>query len=134
MPHVPSRWNDKKQFQLDALTELSDIVAELEEATGLSVGYGRTGRLIPLYTEHKLEHSLARVEEAKQRWKSEETGFTFKVVKETPFSDWLTPEAAPLGIIWDTLAARANPRLVSAGLKASWNPASTSWNTPSIKL
>ncbi len=122
MPHVPSRWNDKKQFQLDALTELSDIVAGLEEATGLSVGYGRTGRLIPLYTEHKLEHSLARVEEAKQRWKSEETGFTFRVVKETPFSDWLTPEAAPLGIIWDTLAARANPRLVSAGLKAFLEP------------
>lgn len=117
MPHVPSKWNDKKQFQLDALIELSDIVEELEEATGLSVGYSRAGRLIPLYTEPKLEHALSRVEESKQRWRSDETGFTFNVVKETPFNDWLTPEAAPLGIIWDTLAARANPRLVSAALK-----------------
>ncbi len=118
MPHVPNRWNDKKQFQLDALTELSDIVTELEAATGLSVGYSRAGRLIPLYTEHKLAHALSRVEESKVHWNSEKTGFTFNVVKETPYNDWLTPEAAPLGIIWDTLAARANPRLVSAGLKA----------------
>lgn len=122
MPHVPSQWNDKKQFQLDALIELSGIVDALEDATGLSVGYSRSGRLIPLYTEHKLQHALSRVEESKQRWRSEETGFTFSVVTETPFSDWLTLEAAPLGIIWDTLAARANPRLVSAALKAYLEP------------
>ncbi|SDR28643.1 FAD-dependent oxidoreductase [Pseudovibrio sp. Tun.PSC04-5.I4] len=116
MPHVPSQWNEKKQFQLEALIELSVIVNALEEATGLSVGYSRTGRLIPLYTEAKLEHALSRVGESLFRWRSDETGFTFNVLKETPFSDWLTPEAAPLGFIWDTLAARANPRLVSAGL------------------
>lgn len=122
MPHIPSQWNDKKQFQFEALRTLSEEIKALEEATGVSTGYRRVGRLMPLYTQDKLDHALHRQVESQTRWRTAETGFSFNVVKETPFKDWPAANTAPLGYIWDTLAARANPRLVSAALKAYLEP------------
>ncbi|WP_068084093.1 NAD(P)/FAD-dependent oxidoreductase [Polycladidibacter stylochi] len=117
MPHVPTRWNDKKQFQFDALNELSALAEQLKEATGLSLGYARTGRLMPLYTQDKYEYALEREKESKDRWHTETTGFSFKVLKESPFGNWLTPESAPLGFVFDNFAARANPRAYCTALK-----------------
>ncbi|MDD7909359.1 FAD-dependent oxidoreductase [Pseudovibrio exalbescens] len=122
MPHIPSQWNDKKQFQFEALKTLSDGIAQLEDATGLSTGYRRVGRLMPLYTQDKLDHALHRQEESKTRWATAETGFSFSVLDASPHAGWPAAAAAPLGFIWDTLAARANPRLVSAALKAYLQP------------
>ena len=34
--HAPDNWNDKKQFQFDALAELSALIARLEDETGRS--------------------------------------------------------------------------------------------------
>lgn len=48
MPHMPDKWSGKKQFQFDALVALESDIAALEATTGLSAGYRRSGRLIPL--------------------------------------------------------------------------------------
>ena len=42
MPHMPDKWNAKKQFQFDALLSLETEIAALEAATGLSAGYRRS--------------------------------------------------------------------------------------------
>ena len=56
---MPDKWNQKKQFQFDALVSLEHEVVALEAATGISAGYRRTGRLVPLLTEHHREEPLA---------------------------------------------------------------------------
>ncbi|MTI18318.1 FAD-binding oxidoreductase [Rhodobacteraceae bacterium RKSG542] len=122
MPHIPARWNEKKQFQFDALLELPEIVKNLEQATGISTGYSRSGRLVPIYTQAKLDHALAREEESRQHWKTEKTGFECKVIERSPVENWPAPETAPLGYTWDNLAARANPRMVSAAIRQLITP------------
>ncbi|WP_068310601.1 NAD(P)/FAD-dependent oxidoreductase [Polycladidibacter hongkongensis] len=116
MPHVPSQWNEKKQFQFEALLELSRLAEELQEATGQSLGYARTGRLMPIYSEDKLSYARMREEESALRWRTEQTGFSFRVLDASPNGNWLTPAAAPLGFIFDNFAARANPRAYCAAL------------------
>lgn len=119
MPHIPARWNAKKDFQFSALSSLSSHIADLEAETGLSTGYGRVGRLMPIYTEDKRVHALQRAEESVSRWQTEATGFRFRVLDVSPVSDWLSPRAAPLGFAFDTLAARVSPRKYVAALTAS---------------
>ena len=34
LPHMSERWNEKKQFQFNALKELSEVVNHLEEEVG----------------------------------------------------------------------------------------------------
>ncbi|WP_310618466.1 NAD(P)/FAD-dependent oxidoreductase [Flexibacterium corallicola] len=118
MPHIPARWNTKKQFQFDALSELAESIEELESSTGVSTGYSRCGRIIPIYTQAKLDHALERSQEAKTRWKTSTTGFDFKVLTAPLFDHWLSPSVTPLGYSHDTLAARAIPRQVCAALRA----------------
>ncbi len=121
MPHIPARWNAKKAFQFDALASLSSHIAELETETGLSTGYGRVGRLMPIYTEDKREHACLRAEESVRRWQTGTTGFSFQVLEASPVSNWLSPRAAPLGFAFDTLAARVSPRKYVKALAASLN-------------
>lgn len=118
MPHMPARWNPKKEFQFQALSSLPDHVRELEAATGLTCGYRRLGRILPLTTQDKLDHHLERAEESRQRWHPEKTGFTYAVEPQGSRSDWLSAEAAPFGIVFETLAARAAPRLYLKALAA----------------
>ncbi len=110
MPHMPARWNPKKEFQFQALLNLEDHVRELETATGLDCGYSRCGRILPLTTTDKLEHHLERAKESKLRWHPEDTGFSYVVEPAGSRADWLAPEAAPYGIVYETLAARISPR------------------------
>ncbi|MCV0429722.1 MAG: FAD-binding oxidoreductase [Roseibium sp.] len=110
MPHMPARWNPKKEFQFQALLKLEDHIEQLEFETGLSCGYRRCGRILPLTTQDKLEHHLERAEESKQRWHPKQTGFSYLVEPAGSRSDWLNATAAPFGIVYETLAARASPR------------------------
>ncbi|MEN2495070.1 MAG: tRNA 5-methylaminomethyl-2-thiouridine biosynthesis bifunctional protein MnmC [Hyphomicrobiaceae bacterium hypho_1] len=121
--HSPENWNKKKQFQLDALKELPEIISILEEETGCSTGYERCGRLIPIRRKSFLARSEQRSHLAEKHWFYYDTKFTFNVYKSDTdrqiYKDWLAPECAPLGHVLDTLAARIQPRLYTATLKAS---------------
>lgn len=110
MPHMPARWNPKKAFQFAALSSLEAHALALEEETGVPTGYARCGRILPLTTQDKLDHHLERAEEALERWHPEETGFRYQVEPAGSRSGWLSPEAAPFGLVHETLAARMSPR------------------------
>lgn len=118
MPHMPARWNPKKEFQFRALHSLEGHIRQLEEETGLSCGYARCGRILPLTTQDKLDHHLERAEESRLRWHPQETGFTYMVEPAGSRSDWLDASAAPFGIVYETLAARTSPRSYLAALAA----------------
>ncbi|MES0807980.1 FAD-dependent oxidoreductase [Roseibium sp. SCPC15] len=118
MPHMPARWNPKKEFQFQALFSLEESIRQLEHDTGLSCGYRRCGRILPLTTKDKLEHHQERAEESKLRWLPEETGFSYVVEAAGSRADWLDPAAAPFGLVYETLAARASPRSYLAALAA----------------
>lgn len=118
MPHMPARWNPKKEFQFQALLSLEDHIRQLEEETGLSCGYARCGRILPLTTKDKLDHHLERAEESRLRWHPEVTGFTYDVEPAGSRSNWLDASAAPFGIVYETLAARTSPRDYLAALAA----------------
>lgn len=119
MPHMPERWNPKKQFQYEALTSLEDRVAEIEAETGLSCGYRRCGRLLPLAKPHHAALALEREADARARWGLPPTGFTWEL-RKTGFADgWPADTAMSHGMVLETLAARVNPRLYLAALKAS---------------
>ena len=56
MPYMPDRWDVKKQFQFDALVTLEQEIAGLEAQTGMSAGYRRSGRLMPLPQPHPAQN------------------------------------------------------------------------------
>jgi glycine/D-amino acid oxidase-like deaminating enzyme len=116
MPHMPARWNPKKEFQFQALLSLESHIRQLEAETGLDCHYNRCGRILPLTTTDKLDHHLERAEESRLRWRPEETGFSYTVEPAGSRSDWLSAAAAPFGIVYETLAARVSPRGYLAAL------------------
>ncbi|WP_337269048.1 NAD(P)/FAD-dependent oxidoreductase [Oryzifoliimicrobium ureilyticus] len=118
MPHMPDRWNDKKQFQFDALLTLEAEIAALEAATGLSAGYRRCGRLIPLAKPHLRRLAEGHMREAATLWKAEGRSFGWNVVDQPPLKDWIDPGAGEHGFVYDTLAGRLAPRALIAALTA----------------
>ncbi len=124
MAHAPDNWNAKKQFQFDALAELPALITRLENETGLSTGYARCGRLMPLRRRNFVAQSRQRAEQAQAYWQSHGKAFAFEVVENMPEPGWLNPECAPFGFVHDHLAARINPRRYIAALKASAQAAS----------
>jgi glycine oxidase len=116
MPHMPDRWNAKKQFQFEALTGLEEAVRALEADTGMDCGYRRCGRLIPVTSHSTRAIVEARIEGAKQHW----PGYAMSLL-EPPFNrsvadGWLSADAAPFGAQWDDLSARIDPRALVAAL------------------
>src|SRR6056297_3598152 len=67
-PHVPENWNDKKAFQFDALVMADAFWAEVEQVSGVTAGYGRTGRLQPLADDRAIALAEARASEAAVLW------------------------------------------------------------------
>lgn len=110
-PHLPDRWNAKKQYQFEALCALEHEIRAVEETSGLSTGYGRIGRIQPLSGG-----GLARAEErlagAQEFW-----GDTaqMSLVPANALPEWADPKA---GEAWlhDTLTARVDPRALLVGL------------------
>lgn len=124
--HAPDRWNAKKQFQFDALCELPALIAALEAETGLSTGYRRTGRIMPIRNQSYRAQVLARSETATRCWRRSETGLVYEARDDDGFADWLAPAERPSGYVWDSFAARVAPRAYLAAL--------TAWLTPRADL
>ena len=118
MPHMPDRWNAKKQFQFDALVTIEEEIAALEAQTGLSTGYRRTGRLIPLPKPHLRDIALRHEEDARGRWRAADRQFHWHVKEQGP-DGWPGAEAAAHGMVFDTLAARVSPRRMIEALHAA---------------
>ena len=118
MPHMPDRWSAKKQFQFDALVSLEAEIAVIEEATGLSAGYRRSGRLIPLPKPHLRKIALGHSADAELHWRAGERRFHWQVLDRPPGESWIDPAAGESGFVHDTLAARVAPRGLVAALKA----------------
>ncbi|EJC80622.1 glycine/D-amino acid oxidase, deaminating [Rhizobium leguminosarum bv. trifolii WSM2297] len=118
MPHMPDRWSAKKQFQFDALVSLEAEIAMLEAASGLSAGYRRSGRLIPLPKPHLNKIARGHSEDAERHWRAGERRFHWHVVGRPPVEGWIEASAGESGYVHDTLAARVAPRSLIAALVA----------------
>ncbi|WP_370691519.1 NAD(P)/FAD-dependent oxidoreductase [Affinirhizobium pseudoryzae] len=119
MAHMPDQWNDKKQFQLEALVDLESEVAALEAETGLSCGYRRSGRLIPLPKPHLRPLAERRAPAADENWRMRDRRFSWTVRDTSPDPAWLSLDACAFGLVEDTLAARISPRGLTAALVAA---------------
>ncbi|MBY5699372.1 NAD(P)/FAD-dependent oxidoreductase [Rhizobium leguminosarum] len=118
MPHMPDRWSEKKQFQFDALVSLEAEIAALEAETGLSAGYRRSGRLIPLPKPHLNIIALGHSKDAERHWRSGDRRFHWHVLDGPDVDGWIEASAGASGFVYDTLAARVAPRLLVAALIA----------------
>lgn len=120
-PHVPENWNPKKQFQFESLLMAERFWAEVEQAGGLSAGYGRTGRLQPINDDRALDLARQREGTAAELWRTE-TGqqAEWKVCPAESFGDWAPPSTTGF-LIHDTLSARMHPRRACAALVAALN-------------
>lgn len=113
MPHRPVSWEDIQVFQLEALLSLETEVAQLEAATGLSCGYSRCGRVMPIDSDAFLaEH---------EQWQAGSTRFwpavspsgkpiSWDIMRGTPEPAWPALKPAFVAYSSDTLSARINPR------------------------
>jgi glycine oxidase len=118
MPYMPDRWDNKKQFQLEALVALETEIAALEAATGLSAGYCRSSRLIPLPKPHLRKIALGHSRDAETNWRHGERRFHWHVLDTPPVTGWIEPASGQSGFVYDTLAARVAPRSLIAVLGA----------------
>ena len=118
MPHMPDRWSDKKQFQFDALVALEAEIAGLEAETGLSGGYRRCGRIIPLPKPHLRGIAERHERDAAENWRSGERRFQWHVGERPSVAGWVDDAAGEAGFVFDTLAARVSPRALIALLSA----------------
>ncbi|MET3614710.1 glycine oxidase [Rhizobium aquaticum] len=120
MAHMPDKWNAKKQFQFDALLSLETEVRVLETETGLSAGYARSGRLIPLPKPHLRDIAQRHEADAKLNWNAVDgRSFEWRVTDVPPAPGWPQAEGMEGGFVLDTFAARANPRAFTAVLIAA---------------
>ncbi|NLR96840.1 FAD-binding oxidoreductase [Rhizobium sp. P38BS-XIX] len=117
MPHMPDKWSEKKQFQFDALVSLEGDIAALEAETGLSAGYRRAGRLIPLPKPHLRRIAIGHSQDAETHWHQHGCDFHWHVLDAAPVENWIDPAAAENGFVFDTLAARVAPRAFLAMLQ-----------------
>ncbi|QQM31505.1 FAD-binding oxidoreductase [Martelella lutilitoris] len=118
MAYMPDQWDEKKQFQFEALAALEGQLRLLEEETGLQTGYRRSGRVMPLYQERQLKTAQLRAEEAARNWRLGDQCFEWKVVEELPDVGWPSGSEGALAYVHETLAAHVAPRGVVAALEA----------------
>ncbi len=111
MPYMPDKWDAKKQLQFDALVSLEAEIADLEAATGLSAGYRRSGRLIPLPKPHLRVIAERHSKDALRNWHQGNHQFFWNPLDGSPCGDgWPADEFAVGGLVQDTFAARVSPR------------------------
>ena len=114
-PHVPERWEPKKQFQLESLLMAQDFWDRVTEHGGLRTGYMRTGRLQPIATENVLKLSQTRSEAAKTLWQGHAQ---WSVIPSDPANPW-EPRSPTSMLIYDNLSAHMHPRMACAALVAA---------------
>ena len=105
-PHMPERWGPKKQYQLEALLALGPALRAVEAESGMPTGYDRTGRIVPLGSDTARTRALERIVEARENWGD---AAQMAVLPGDAYPRWLMPEAAPHGIVHDTLTGRLDP-------------------------
>jgi glycine oxidase len=115
-PHLPDRWNARKEFQLRALLAAPAYWAGIAAAGGVDPGYARLGRLMPLRTEAARALAEARAGDAIDRWGA---AAAWRVEGPDQSQGWLAPEAAAFGAVRETLSARIAPRRAVAALAAA---------------
>ena len=116
MPHMPDQWNAKKQFQFEALVALEAEIATIEGETGLSTGYRRSGRLIPLPKPHLRQIALERSVDADIHWRAGDRRFHWDVLDAPEIAGWPDVAGNEGGFVRDTLAGRVAPRSLCAVL------------------
>ena len=114
-PHVPENWNVKKAFQFDSLIAAQEFWRGVEEASGLSSGYGRTGRLQPIADEKTLGLARAREISAQTLWQDQAM---WRVINADTRADW-APQSPTGWLIHDTLSARIHPHNACLALAAA---------------
>ncbi len=115
-PHVPDAWNAKKQFQFEALVAAPQFWGAVAAAGGVSPGYARTGRLIPIPTAEARDLAQARAASATDLWHG---AATWQVQQADAQPEWIAPDHAPHGLIFETLSARIAPARAVAALAAA---------------
>ncbi|RED11245.1 NAD(P)/FAD-dependent oxidoreductase [Pontivivens insulae] len=115
-PHMPERWTPKKQFQLEALLTLGPLLQKIEAETGLTTGYGASGRITPLLNENMRDLARVRCADAALRWPKDKV---MNVLPGDAWPRWLMPEAAPFGLVQDNLSARLYPKQTITALAAA---------------
>lgn len=114
-PHTPENWNEKKEFQFQSLIAAEAFWKEVDETSGLSSGYARTGRLQPLASDQALELAQQRSVNAQDLWRG---AASWSIVQAADFAPW-APRSETGLLIYDTLTARMHPRLAGASLVAA---------------
>ena len=116
-PWMPDRWDQKKQYQFDALVSLPGEIAPLERETGLSANFRRAGRIVPLPRPHLRDIALRHQRDADTNWHQGAHRFHWHVRDGEPDGAYIDPAACAAGYILDTLAARIEPRALISVLK-----------------
>lgn len=102
-PHVPDSWSVKKQFQFEALATAHLFWTEVEDISGMTSGYGRIGRIMPLRSERERALSQERAKCAQDVWQGM---FDWQTLDHHPM---IPDRIAPFGVSYDTLSARLSP-------------------------
>lgn len=113
-PHVPENWNSKKAFQLESLLMAGPFWAGVEEASGMSAGYARTGRLQPVLDAQGLALARARSDGAAALWNGHATWEVIRAER----AGW-APLSPTEYLVRDTLSARIHPRRACESLAAA---------------
>lgn len=105
-PHAPTRWRPMMAFQFAALRTLPNRVHDLVQRTGKDPGYRLTGRAAPIATEKALARAHADCAAASGVWGDAGT------MAIRPAADFpsIHPDAAPYGVLFDTISALISPR------------------------
>ncbi|MEM9725092.1 MAG: FAD-binding oxidoreductase [Pseudomonadota bacterium] len=120
--HTPDRWTEKKAFQLAALLSLPGEIAALEEESGISAGYRRCGRIMPIRTPAFAAQVAERSAGAVAHWAAYDPSLVYEARPADDFdlAGWLdAAAAAPEGVVWDSLAGLLSPRGYLTALRAA---------------
>jgi len=115
-PYGPDRQSEQAAFQFEALCAAEAFWGDLARLGGVDAGYARLGRLLPLATPQARALAETRAVAAAERWGG---AADWRLVAPDHAPDWLAPEAAPEGAVFETLSARLAPRRAIAALAAA---------------
>ena len=116
MPHMPTQWYEKKQFQFEALIDLEPFAQQLEAESGIDCGYARVGRILPLsLPEHEIE-AQQKCDAAAIQWARPNRNYEMRTVKKPTHPNWPHEDVMPHGATIDNFSARINPRGVTSAL------------------
>lgn len=110
-PHAPDAWNDKKAFQLDSLLMAPAFWTDVEAASGLPTGYGRTGRVQPVVDVAAADRMRERITASEHRWPAD----CAMRLTDAP-QGGLVPDSSSGLWLFDGLTARLSPRAAGAAL------------------